>query len=56
MPEPLTLQQLDNFLVQAGDRYPVQWIDSQLQDCCVSPKNQSFLGVLSSGCQHLQAS
>lgn len=23
MPEPLTLQQLDNFLVQAGDRYPV---------------------------------
>ncbi|WP_231510295.1 hypothetical protein [Fischerella sp. PCC 9605] len=28
MPEPLTLQQLDNFLVQAGDRYPVQWIDN----------------------------
>jgi hypothetical protein len=27
MPAPLTLSQLDGFLAQAGDRYPVQWID-----------------------------
>lgn len=31
IPEPLTLQQLDNFLAQAGDRYPVQWIDHHCQ-------------------------
>jgi hypothetical protein len=27
MPEPLTLQQLDSFLAQAGDRYSARWID-----------------------------
>ncbi|MEC4815456.1 MAG: hypothetical protein SAK29_19580 [Scytonema sp. PMC 1069.18] len=27
IPEPLKIYQLDNFLAQAGDRYPVRWID-----------------------------
>ncbi len=28
MPEPLSLEQLDTFLTQAGGRYPVEWIES----------------------------
>ncbi|HEY9666432.1 MAG TPA: hypothetical protein V6C91_06480 [Coleofasciculaceae cyanobacterium] len=29
MPEPLRLDQLDQFLVQFGDRHPVDWIDTR---------------------------
>ncbi|NDJ19929.1 hypothetical protein [Myxacorys almedinensis] len=28
MPEPLSLDQLDQFLAESGDRYPVHWIDT----------------------------
>lgn len=32
LPDPLTLPQLDTFLAQAGERYPVRWIESPVPD------------------------
>lgn len=29
IPEPLSLEQLDTFLTQAGEQYPVQWVESE---------------------------